>query len=159
MNKLVKKGIKSLKGIKKDAIIYAKDSYNEFAKPLVKSISKKIAKIDFNEIYEDSLKTADAAKVAGTAIIKTAQKAAMVKIKKARKFINKRIPLAKATVLGFATVNFVKAEKYINKTYPKIEKFVKVNYPNVKVWVADKLPKIEAFLAGQLSARAQKFAA
>jgi hypothetical protein len=186
MNKLVKKGIKSLKGIKKDAIIYAKDTYNEFAKPVVKTISRNIEKIDWNGIYKDGVKAADAAiyevrsfakksdklikissnKVIRTAFVKTAQKRAIIKLKRAQKFINKRLPLAKAAVIGFATVNVVKAEafinkskKYVNKTYPKVQKFVKANYPNVKVWVAGQLPKIEAFLAGQLSARVQKFAA
>jgi hypothetical protein len=186
MNKLVKKGIKSLKGIKKDAIIYAKDTYNEFAKPVVKTISRKIERIDWNGIYKEGVKVADAAvceaksfvkksdklikagsnKAARTAFIKTAQKKAIVKFKRAQRFINNRLPVVKAAVIGFATVNIVKAEafinkaeKYINKTYPKIQKFVKANYPEVKDWVAVQLPKIEAFLAGQLSARVQKFAA
>jgi hypothetical protein len=170
MNKFVKKGIKSLNGIKRDAIIYSKNTYNDFAKPMVKTISKKIAKIDFNGIYKESMTMADGAvsevrslarkskkliKVSSDKIIRTS----IVKFKKAEKFINKRMPLAKAAVFGFAAVNFTKAEIYLNKTYPKVEKFVKANYPNVRNWVTVQLPKVEAFLAGQLSARMQKFAA
>jgi hypothetical protein len=179
MNKLVKKGIKNLKGIRKDAIIYVKDAYNDFAKPVVKTISKGITKIDLDGIYKDSLKITSTAvdeaksfakksnalikartnKIVRSGMIRTAQKTAIVKLKRAQRFINRRLPLAKAAIIGFATVNFVKAERYINKTYPKIQKFVKANYPNAKVWIAEQLPKVEAFIAGQLSARIQKFAA
>jgi hypothetical protein len=175
MNKLVKKGIKNLREVRKDAVLYAKNTYNDFAKPVVRSISKKIAKIDLNGIYKDSLKAADEAKgfvrkssklikastnkIVRSDIIKTAQKTTIANIKRAQRFMNRRVPFAKATVISLATTNFIKAKRYINKTYPKIQKFVKVNYPNAKAWIAEQLPKVEAFIAGQLSARVQKFAA
>jgi hypothetical protein len=170
MNKFVKKSIKSLNGIKNDAIIYSKNTYSDFAKPVVKTISKKISKIDFKGIYKENLAAAKAAMSEARSLAKKSQKLvsagsdkfiklSIVKFKKARKFINKRAPLAKAALLGFAATNFVIAEKYVNKAYPRVEKFVKANYPTVQNWVAKQLPKVEAFLAGQLSARLQKFAA
>ncbi|MFL5729147.1 MAG: hypothetical protein ACJ75J_06615 [Cytophagaceae bacterium] len=179
MNKFVKKGIKNLTIIKKDAIIYSKDVYNDFAKPLVRTISRRIAKIDFNGIYKDGVKTANiavnavrgfgkrsnklikinAVKIVSAPIVKTAKKTAIVKFRKAQKFVAKRVPVVTAAAVAFAAGNFLKAQQYVLKTYPKVEKFVKSNYPSVQSWVSTQLPKIEAFLAGQLSARVQKFAA
>jgi hypothetical protein len=170
MNKFVKKGIKSLNVIKKDAIIYSKNTYNDYAKPIVKTISKKISKIDLNGIYKEGLNTASFAVSEARTFAKKSEKLikvnsnkivrlSIVRFKKAEKFINNRIPLAKAAVLGFAAVNFVKAEKYVNKAYPRVEEFVKANYPTVKTWVTKQLPKVEAFMAGQISARLQRFAA
>jgi hypothetical protein len=170
MNKFVKKGIKNLNGIKKDAIVYSKNAYNDYGKPMVKTISKKISKIDFNGIYKGSLKTAkmtaanvsDLAKRSGKLIrVGTSGmvRSGMVRFRKVGKFINKRAPVAGAAVLGFAAANFTKAEKYLNLAYPRVEKFMKANYPTVQTWVVKQLPKVEAFLAGQLSARLQKFAA
>jgi hypothetical protein len=170
MEKIIKKGIKTLGGMRKDAIVYSKRTYNDFAKPIVKTISKRITKIDFNGIYKASVATAkmaisDARNLAmksGKALQENSDRIArlsVVNFKRAQKFINKSAPVAKAAVLGFASANFSKAEKYLNKAYPKVQKFVKSNYPAVKSWVSVQLPKVEAFLAGQLSARVQRFAA
>jgi hypothetical protein len=173
MEKTIRKGMKVLKTVKKKARAFSKDVYNE-ARPLVKRRAK-IARIYFKRAYKNGVIAFNKAANEGKKLVRYAGKIYKINERKfkrsglykdavrnyikARKFVLSKYPKTKRTIVGFASAKLVKAEKFVNKTYPKVEKFVNKNYPAARKWVITQLPKVQAFIAGQLTARVQRLAA
>jgi hypothetical protein len=175
MEKSIRKGIKNLNVIKKKAKAYSQDIYKDYARPMVKNFRKKIARVYLKKVYKNGVIAFNKAANEGEKFVKYAGKIyrinerklvksalykdAVKSLAKARKFAINKYPKTKKTLVGFASVKYAKAEKFVNRNYPKIEKFVNSQYPVVRKWVITQLPKVQAFLVGRLSARIQRIAA